>query len=92
MAGGNVPVVGCSDGQQMYVRATEVESPVAVMAVGALEVRVRCGVRLHMGASSSLTLEAHSKEGRFMYDGRICVPGSAAEVCCLWNLLDGTNG
>jgi hypothetical protein len=72
----------------MYVRAAEVEGPVSVMAIGALEVRVRRGMRLHITSSSLIDRRvSYAEEG--MYDGRVGVPGPAAEVGCPWNLSDG---
>ena len=41
-----VPAVGRGNGQQVQIRATEVERPVAVMSIGTLEVCVNAGVGL----------------------------------------------
>ena len=47
-----LPAVGRGNGQQVQVRATEVERPVAVMPVGALEVRV--GARMGLCVQNSV--------------------------------------
>jgi len=70
--------MGGGDGQYVYVRAAEVESPVAMMAIGTFEVRMCSGMRLHV----TLFTHVRSLTLRRAYDGRIGVPRAAAEVRC----------
>jgi hypothetical protein len=46
----------------MYVRAAEVEGPVSVMAIGALEVRVRRRMRLHITSSLNSRWGSYAEE------------------------------
>ena len=56
--------MGRGDGQYVYVRAAEVESPVAVMAISTFEVRVCSGMRLHV------TLFTHVRSATYMREIR----------------------